>query len=252
MGQRTLIPCLTRAMRKYWFNASVGGDEQPPNLLNNESLLAINAAGTGTVALIKADANNIPILGAAPKAASVGTAAGSLVTVDGVQTLTGKTFTSPVLNTPTLNAPIVGGIVKSTAQFDAVTGTTGATLTNIAGLVVTVVPGTYQFRINLPMVTTANAGVKAGFKFTTAVLTSIEYIARLYTASGVAVTHGTTNTDQALMAALTAAITINVQIEGTMVVGTGGTLQLQAAQNAAHVDTLSIYAGASMAFTRIA
>ena len=241
--KRSIVPALGRAARKYWFNEPTDTTEQPPNLLNNESLLAINAAGTGTVALIKADASDIPTLGAAPKAASVGTAAGSIVTVDGTQTLTGKTLSSPIHS---------GQIARLTAQFDAVTGTTGATLTNLTGMVLTVVPGTYRFYINLPMVTTTNAGVKVGFKLTGTVLTSIEYTSRLYVAAGVAVQHGTTTADQTAMAALTAAATINTVIEGSMVVGTGGTMQLQAAQNAAHVDTLSIYVGATMQFARFA
>ncbi len=70
-GQRTLIPCLTRAARKYWFSADVGGDEQPPNLLNNESLLAINAAGTGTVALIRADTGDQVRVGPGTKAVKI-------------------------------------------------------------------------------------------------------------------------------------------------------------------------------------
>ena len=168
------------------------------------------------------------------------------------QTITNTTLTTPTLTTPTVNAGIyTTDIARSSAQFDAVTGTTGTTLTNITGMVLTVVPGTYRFYINLPMVTTANAGIKTGFKLTGTVLTSIDYTSRLYVAAGVAVQHGTTTADQTAMAALTAAATISTVIEGTMVVGTGGTMQLQAAQNAAHVDTLSVYVGASMQFTRI-
>lgn len=88
-GQRTLIPCMTRPARKYWFNADVTNDEQPPNLLNNEALLAINGTGLGTVALIKADGSNVVTL---PEGATV--PAGKTLTVAGALTVTG-TVTLP-------------------------------------------------------------------------------------------------------------------------------------------------------------
>ena len=166
-------------------------------------------------------------------------------------TLTNKTLTSPVLNTATLNGSINSETVKCTTQFDAVTGTTGATLTNVAGMVVTVVPGTYRYYLNIPGVATTNTGVKMAFKLTTTVLTSIEYTARAFTASAVAVTHGTTTSDQTLLMDSAAGAVISTVIEGTVVVGTGGTIQFQSAQHTAHADTVSVYAGASMTFTRI-
>lgn len=146
----------------------------------------------------------------------------------------------------------IGGVqtAKVTTQFDAVTGTTGATLTNVVGAVLTVVPGTYKYKVDLAGVATANCGLKLGFKYTTTVLSSLENTGRGYTASGVVVQHSTTSTDQATMLGSTTAI-INGVLEGTMVVTTGGTIQLQAAQNAAHADTTSVYVGSTMQFTRI-
>src|SRR6266487_4160574 len=138
----------------------------------------------------------------------------------------------------------------ATTQFDAVTGTTGATLTNVVGMALVLAAGTYRFRITLPGVATANSGVKYAFKYTTAVLTSLEAMARGFTASAIACQHTTTATDQATLYAQTAAV-INTIIEGRMVVSTGGTVQLQAAQNAAHADTTSVYVGASMTFTKV-
>src|SRR5213078_666308 len=63
-----------------------------------------------------------------------------------------------------------------TTQFDAVTGTTGATLTNIVGLTgfTLTVAGIYTFDINLSGVSTANSGLKIGFGLTTATLTNLE------------------------------------------------------------------------------
>lgn len=141
-----------------------------------------------------------------------------------------------------------------TTQFDAVTSTTGATLTNIVGMVtdtISIAPGTYRFWIQVHGVATSNSGMKLGLKQGAGcTLTSIESIAKGFTASAVAVQHSTTATDAASLFASTTAV-LSVEIEGTMVVLTGGTLQLQAAQNAAHADTTSVYVGSYMLFTRI-
>lgn len=53
---------LFRPIHRYWFGhpaADIAAIPQPPDLLNNESLLAINAAGTGLVSLIKASASDV-------------------------------------------------------------------------------------------------------------------------------------------------------------------------------------------------
>jgi hypothetical protein len=139
---------------------------------------------------------------------------------------------------------------KVTTQFDAVTGTTGTTLTNTVGGVLTVVPGTYKFKIHVAGTSTANCGVKLSLKQTTTVLSSMESTARGYTAAAVAVQHTTTATDQPAIFGQTAAV-INVEAEGTFVCTTGGTLQLQAAQNAAHADTTSVYVGSFFSVSRI-
>src|SRR5213592_4067929 len=97
-------------------------------------------------------------------------------------------------------------VAFATTQFDAVTSTTGATLTNVVGMVLTLAAGTYLFRVNLPGVATANSGVKYGFKYTTTVLTSLEATGRGYTASAAACQHTTTATDQATLYAQTAAV----------------------------------------------
>src|ERR1019366_3902563 len=103
--------------------------------------------------------------------------------------------------------------VKCSTQLDAVTGTTGTTLTSVAGMVVTVLPGTYVFHVNIPGVTTANAGSKYAFKYTTAVAGSIESIGRAYTASAVAVTHNTTTTDQTLLMDNASAVVLDTDID---------------------------------------
>lgn len=141
---------------------------------------------------------------------------------------------------------------RCTTQFDAVTSTTGTTLTNVVGMVSeSLAAGTYKFRIHIAGVATANSGMKVGLKFGTAsMLTSIESSARGFTASAVAVQHSTTATDAASLFASTSAV-INLIISGTLVVATAGTLQLQAAQNAAHADTTSVYVGSYMEFIKV-
>lgn len=166
-------------------------------------------------------------------------------------------WSNPTSQQTLTNTTLSGtGIIQSdtgraSAQLDCNSGGTGNTLTNINGMSVTVAPGTYRFKVYLPGTSTANGGVKVAFKYTATVVTTIDATAKLFTASGVAVQHMTNNADQASLAALTAAATIDTEIEGTMVVGTGGTIQVQGAQNAAHVDTTSFYVGSYVQFTRI-
>lgn len=160
-----------------------------------------------------------------------------------VDTITATTITGTAIG--------ANAIVKSSANQSFTSGDTGATLTNLTGLVQTVVPGTYKYRVFLPGVSTANSGMKVAFKLTTTVLTSIENTGKLATASALAVQHTTTTTDQTSLAAGTAA-NILVELEGTMVVGTGGTIQIQGAQNASHADTTTFYLGGTFELVRIA
>lgn len=173
----------------------------------------------------------------------------------GISTITSATITtltSTTANITTLSAgttltdPIIPMVVRCGTQLDR----TDTTLTNIAGLVVTVVPGTYRFRYNLPTTCGGTGGTKTAFKYTTTVVSAINYTSYGYTASAAAVANGTTTTDQAThIASNTAAI--SVEVEGTMVVSTGGTVQLQFAENSAN-STSSVLVGAFMEFTRIA
>jgi len=180
----------------------------------------------------------------------------------GISTITSATITT--LTSTTVNVSGVGtfgtvaatainvpSIVKQSATLSFTSGDTGATLTNLTGLVQTVVPGTYKFKVFLPGVATANSGMKVGFKLTTTVLTSIEATGKAATASALVVQHTTTATDQASLVASTTAALL-AEVEGTMVVGTGGTIQVQGAQNASHGDTTSFYLGGYFELVRIA
>jgi len=201
--------------------------------LDATELGAVNGVTAGT-----ATAGKAVVLGASKEISTITTA-----------TITNLTSTTATLGTVTGIGTTQ--IVRQSAQFDATSGTTGTTLTNLTGLVQTVVPGTYKYRVCLPGVATANSGIKAAFKLTTTVLTSIEAIGQAFTASGAVTQHTTTTTDQTAQIGSTTAAIFTV-LDGSMVVGTGGTIQIQAAQNASHADTTSIYAGATFSLSRIA
>jgi hypothetical protein len=83
-GSRNWLKSVRRVMDSCWFGTS-NDAEQLPLALNNESILAVNAAGTGTVALIKADASNVVTLptGATVPAGQTLTVAGTLATTGG-------------------------------------------------------------------------------------------------------------------------------------------------------------------------
>lgn len=140
----------------------------------------------------------------------------------------------------------------ASATFSATSSDTGTTLTNVTGMVTDeLAPGTYSFEINLGTVATANSGLKVGLKFGTAsMLTSIEYQAIAGAAAATVNSRGTTATDAASIIATTSAVLV-ARITGTAVVAKAGTLQLQAAQNASHSDTTSVFLGSYMKFTKI-
>lgn len=126
------------------------------------------------------------------------------------------------------------------------------TYANITGLAQTVVPGTYRFRCVLPStVASGTGGIKYAFNYTTTVLTSIEATGIGFTAAAVAVQHTTTTTTQTDLFTQ-AAVVIMTLLEGTMVVSTGGSINLQMAQNTSNASNSVTLAGASMEFVRIA
>lgn len=140
-----------------------------------------------------------------------------------------------------------------TTEFVAVTSTTGATLTNVVGAVTGVLqPGNYKFVLKLSTTATANTGIKIALKWGTAsMITSAQYTARAFTASGVVVTKGTTATDAVELLDSAAGVVIEADITGIFVVALAGTLQLQAAQHTAHADETKVLVNSSMEFTAI-
>lgn len=169
-------------------------------------------------------------------------------TVAGVTlSATSAALTSPTITGGTITgATIASTISTSTVRTSAaVTKNANATYANVTGLSQTVVSGaTYKFTCLLPStVASGTGGIKYCFNYTTTVLTSIESTAQGFTASAVAVQHTTTTTTQTDLFTQ-AAIVIFVQIEGTMVVTTGGTIDVQMAQNTSNgSDTVALVGG---------
>lgn len=143
-------------------------------------------------------------------------------------------------------------ISRCTTEFVAVTGTTGTTLTNVVGMVSDILqPGTYDVDLNLLVAATTNSGFKAALKWGTASMitpTALSVVAT--SASAVASTVFTTSTDASAFVGATSAY-VNVRVRGSIVIGLAGTIQLQAAQNAAHADETKVLVGSTMSFTPI-
>lgn len=164
----------------------------------------------------------------------------------GISTITSATITT--LTSTTVNAGTISStainIPQTVITSGAVTKNTSATYSDVTGLAATVVPGTYKFRAVLPStVASGTGGIKYAFNYTTAVLASIEATSKGYTASAVAVQHSTTTTAQSDLFTQ-AAIVILTEIEGTMVVSTGGTVTVQVAQNTSNAsNTIALVGG---------
>jgi hypothetical protein len=206
-------------------------------------------------------------------------------------TLTNKTLTSPALTTPaigsggatfagsssgtstlkaaaaaggTVTVPNVTGsvaVTPNTTLFEpdiylctaALTQNASATYADITGLVATVVAGTYRVRAVLPStVASGTGGIKYAFHYAnSAALSALEITGRGYTASAVAVQHSTTTTDVADLFTQ-AAVVLFTELDGVIVVSTGGTIHLQMAQNTSNASNTVTLANAYFELTRIA
>ncbi len=130
---------------------------------------------------------------------------------------------------------------STSAAFANIIGLTGFSLT--AGHV-------YKFDIALSGTSGASGGMKIGFGLTTATLTSLESSAQGCTASAIAVQHTTTATSGMTLFGQTAAV-IAVRLTGQITVNVGGTLAVQAAQNASDGAATVIYTGSWATFTKV-
>ena len=180
------------------------------------------------------------------------------------QTLGAPNSTAPLLSTQNADhVAITGGTISgvtisgtispATARTSApVTANTTSTYANVTGLTQVVVPGTYKFTLMLPStVASGTGGIKYAFNYTGTVLSGREATAQGYTAAAVAVQHTTTTTTQTDLFTQ-AAVVIFTEIEGTMVVTTGGTIDVQMAQNTSNGSNTIALLGGTFQLVRIA
>lgn len=224
----------------------------------------LTASGTITTGSTTISAAEIGVL----DSVTPGTAAASKAVVLGaskdIATITSATITT--LTSTTVNATTVApttltaGTVTNTAinvpqvarTTSALTKNASTTYANVTGLSFTVVPGTYVFTLNLPStVASGTGGIKYCFNYTTAVLSALEATAAGTTASAIAVQHTTTTTTQTDLFT-EAAVVLNVRITGSMVVTTGGTVDVQMAQNTSDASNTVALVGGYGEFIRIA
>lgn len=169
---------------------------------------------------------------------------------------------APVLLNGALGTPTsgtLGGMVNSDFKVLAATATydNTTTLATLTGFSWTLVAGTYVFGIELPTTMTTNGGLAVAFTYTTLVATSIRVNTYQSTAAdnttAVSGTSTTTTSATKFIDNKDAAYTV-AKLSGAIVVGTGGTLAVQAAQNtgASGADASAVLIGATAYFHRVA
>lgn len=169
------------------------------------------------------------------------------------------TITPAAVASGALTAPSITGTLAATTganlyisdlkRSSATVTSSSTTFANVTGLSFTVVPGTYRVRACLSGVADGTGGIKYAFNYTTAVVSNLEVTGKGNTASATAVQHSTTTTTQANLFDQAAAV-LFVELEGTIVVTTGGTVDIQAAQHAANASSTTVL-GSYAEFTRI-
>lgn len=168
--------------------------------------------------------------------------------ISGQNTLTLPAVTGTVASTTGSNLYVPD--LKRTTSSVTANGTT--TYANVTGLSFTVVPGTYQFDCYLPStVASGTGGIKYAFNYTTAVLSVLQATGVGSTSAASAIQQTQTTTTQTDIFTQ-AAVVINTVIKGTMVVTTGGTVDIQVAQNTSNASNTIALLGGYAQFTRIA
>lgn len=185
------------------------------------------------------------------------------VTLSGSSSGTTALVATAAAGTTTQTLPAVTGVIASTTGTNlyvpdlkrcsaSVTANGSSTYANVTGLSFTVVAGTYAFQCELAStVASGTGGIKYAFNYTTAVVSVLEASGIGMTSAAVAVQHTTTTTTQTDLFTQ-AAVVIFTKLTGTMVVTTGGTVDIQMAQNTSNASNTIALIGSWAQFTRIA
>lgn len=137
-----------------------------------------------------------------------------------------------------------------TTQLDVTSSTTFADIPGMTSGVL--VPGVYEFIIQMGTISTANNGIKFAISHGTAsMLSQIEYNANLFSAAGIGSGRGTTTTSGSAIATSASGAIVNARIAGTLTVAVAGTLTVQMAQSTSHADTASVFVGSYLKLNRI-
>lgn len=224
-------------------------------------ITTVNAGDSARYLVTYTAASTVTMVGF--MAAQSSSASDPSVVLAGSTSGTTTLIASAVAGSTVQTFPAVTGVVASTTGANlyvadlkrtsaSVTKNASDVYANVTGLSFTVVPGTYAVRAYLPStVASGTGGIKYAFNYTTAVITSMQVTGTGYTASAVAVQQTTTTTTQTDLFTQ-AAVVILTEIKGTMVVGTGGTIDIQMAQNTSNAsDTIALIGGYAE-FVRIA
>lgn len=176
----------------------------------------------------------------------------------------GQTIIQPTaIAAGTLTLPAVTGTVASTTGSNlyvadvkrctaSVTANATITYANVTGLSFTVVPGTYTFDLYLPStVASGTGGIKYAFNYTTTVLSAIQASGAGMTSAAVACQQTTTTTTQTDIFTQAAVVLLTL-IKGSMIVTTGGTIDVQMAQNTSNASNTVALINGWGRFTRIA
>lgn len=173
----------------------------------------------------------------------------------GATTATTATIASTTAANATYTLPPSTGVLAGTTGTNlyvadlkrtsaSVTKNANVTYANVTGLSFTVVPGTYAFYAYLPStVASGTGGIKYAFNYTTTVVSVLQATGVGSTASAQAVQQTTTTTTQTDIFTQ-AAVVLLTELIGTMVVTTGGTVDIQMAQNTSNgSDTVAVVGG---------
>lgn len=172
-------------------------------------------------------------------------ASGTLTLPAATDTLVGKA-TTDVLTNKTLTDVVNQDFVATTATMTITNTTTTAT---VPGLSLTVTnSGTYQIHGQLQGVSNNTAGINAQLGGT-ATLTSANLTGFAY--NGTTLAFVTNVTARATNFASVLHTYTNILFDGTLVVNTGGTLTIAAAQNTASASATTILGGSYLSVTRI-